>query len=680
MLIFFRLFLCFVMLLVMPFTAQADDERMAGKIPVSSVRHTDQKPAKKPPVRRADDDRTVATRKKSAPPAEKASAGEMRITKKTVTEAPPPAAEELPPDTAAASDDIPPGATILGPAPTTGDITPAAATAAAEATPLAETPQPRTGRIMQRDAMESLGPLSNPLDGGLGQDMWSGSKRSTLMEYIPLLPEGATWRSAQTLARRVLVSNGDANMLRNDISPVPGGDLFTIRLEKLLRMGAYQDAYDLYTMMQGEPPHERVAHAGIIAMLSTGHSAQACLEARVTRHDKNVAPDQFWDQMDAICLYVQSQAARKVSDPGLRASSRRGADSSAVTGVPGSKLLTTLVSRSDYRHTVTSPDDITELNEMERAVLRGLGRFDYSRLRLKKLYEIPSPVLMLMATDANLPVHHRITLNVEATARGLIDPADLGDIYISAAEHDDGAPAITHQYAAATKAEKGAARNTAVAEALDIKGRGLPVPLLPFAPMVSDLDPASLPPRAVETGLLLMLYAGIVPPESWVTTWLKTESGDSKKTPEQVYLYLANILPENLPTNSISFADDQMAPYLNPSDSAQALEIYALFSGLRRQDALHNPSSQELYEKELDLTLVNDYVMPSEGLIEKLHEAAENTRLGEVALLTSVALNEYQPGKTHPGVLREVLRSLETVGLKEEAQTLALEVLLGLKQ
>lgn len=659
---------CLLLLLALPLSVRAEDDRMVGKVPVASKRvDSGEQSAKKVPSRN-DDDRTVRIRKKTnAEQVEKKSPAEkpLKITKKPEPET------SLPPQQHPATpvnESPPQEATILGPTP------------ASNGTPLVETPQPRTGLTMQRDAMESLGPLSNPLDGGLGHDMWSGTKRSTLMEYLPQLPEGNTWRAAQLLARRVLLSNGNADMLRNDISPVPGGDLFTIRLEKLLRMGAYQDAYNLYTMMQGEPPHERVSHAGIMAMLNTGHAAQSCLEARVTKRDEKVAPDLFWEQMDAICLYIQAQSARKVSDPALRASSRRGMDSSAVTGVPGSKLLTTLVSRSDYRHTVSSPDDITELNEMERAVLRGLGRFDYSRLKLKKLYEIPAPVLMLMATDENLPLHYRMTLNIEAAARGLLSPDDLGDLYIETSEQGEAAPGVARQFAAAVKAETPEQKNSIVGSALDIKGRGMPVPLLPYAPMIPDVNPASLSPRAIETGLLVMLYAGIVPPERWVNAWLKAESGDSKKSPEQVYLYLANILPENLPTNSITFPDAQIKPYLNPSDSAKALDIYALFSGLGRQDALHNAADFTIYEKELDLTLANDYVMPSGGLVEKLHEAAENTRLGEVALLASVALNEYQPGKTHPGLLREVLQSLETVGLKEEAQTLALGVLLSLEQ
>ena len=119
--------------------------------------------------------------------------------------------------------------------------------------PPVNTPQPRTGKIMKRVDMESLGPLVNPLKGALGNDMWDGTARSTVQTFLPELPAGNTLRTVQLLTRRVLLSDGDAKLLRNDTAPKDGEDIFTLRLEKLLEMGAYKDAFDLYTLIRGEP-------------------------------------------------------------------------------------------------------------------------------------------------------------------------------------------------------------------------------------------------------------------------------------------------------------------------------------------------------------------------------------------------------------------------------------------
>jgi hypothetical protein len=162
--------------------------------------------------------------------------------------------------------------------------------------PVINTPRPRTGQTMDRAAMESLGPLTNPLKGGLGNDMWAGSARSVVQEFVPQLPTGDTFYPAQLLARRVLLSNGDVTMMRNDKSGADEQDLFTQRLEKLLEIGAYDDAVKLYTLIEGEPGHDRLARAGVMALLHGGFPAQACLEARAAHKDTTTQSenDIFW--------------------------------------------------------------------------------------------------------------------------------------------------------------------------------------------------------------------------------------------------------------------------------------------------------------------------------------------------------------------------------------------------
>lgn len=544
--------------------------------------------------------------------------------------------------------------------------------------PVINTPQPRTGNTMDRKAMENLGPLTNPIKGGLGEDMWSGSTRSVVQDFLPKLPTGNTLGAIQLLTRRILLSNGDVSLMKNDRSAGPGQDLFTLRLEKLLEMGAYSDAVDLYTLIEGEPSHDRLAQAGIMALMFDGYPAQACLEVRAAHKDKAETSDSdaFWPQIEAVCLFIQAQSIKTLKDPALTSIS-------PVTGIPGSKILTTLVSRADYRHTVATPSDIADLTDMERAVLKGLGRFDYTRLKLKKLNEISSPVLMIMAGDPNMPTAMRLDLNYEAAERGLIDASGLAALYsniVKQTEAPNTEPSSTIQgrYVAALKTE--GERKSIISALLDSYQGNWPTPLLPFANWVSAINPAGLSPKAVRTGLVLMLQDGMTPPMRWVTSWLKGQSGDSRKSAENLALYLANLVPENLPTESVGFPDDDVKKAFMPLESAESLKIYAVFAGLGRANSLHNYIPQDIYEKDIDLTHRNDYVMPIDSLIDKLREAAKNDRLGETVLLAAVALNQYDPAKTHPGVLQEVLKSLETVGLKEEARAVAVEVILSLKQ
>lgn len=640
-------------LLVSAAPLHANDDRMVGAVPVSKPRDTAPAEPAKPVPPRNEESRTTQP-KKSAPTKDAAKAPEKP--KST----PKPAQKQTPEQDAKAAPE------------------PATATAA----PVVNTPQPRTGVTMPVRDMESLGPLTNPLKGSLGNDMWDGTARSVLQNYIPQIPDGTTYRSLQVLARRVLLSNGDIGMLSNDRSSPAGEDLFTLRLEKLLAIGAYQDAVDLYTMIEGEPSHDRLARAGIMALMQGGYPAQACLEVRAAHRDKAAQPDaaQFWAQMDAICTFIQAHALQSVRDRSFVKIGMKGLDKSAITGVPGSKVLTTLSARPDYRFAVDTADDIESLQPIERAVLRALGRFDYARFKPKKTAQIPAPILMTIATDPNMPESSRLALNVEATRRGLLDPDHLGQFYLDLAGENEGAPGLPGRYYAYTKAENDRARANITAPLLDAAGSSLITALLPFATAVPDINPAGLSKRSIETGLELMLQAGMIPPARWVTAWLAGESTDSDKNREKVILYLANLLPENLPTESVPFPDKAIQPLFESPESAEAVEIWSLFSGLGRADALHNVANDAVYEKFIDLTVTNDYVMPVDGLIEKIRDAAQNGHIGETALLASVALKDYQTGKHHPAVLKEVLKSLETVGLKEEARYLALGVVLSLKQ
>ncbi|HEY8190603.1 MAG TPA: hypothetical protein VIF12_07950, partial [Micavibrio sp.] len=463
-----------------------DSERMAGAQPVAKPR-AEREPSVAPPARQ-NEERTVPVGKKRI--------AEKNISEKKVAPVRQPRKEQ----------DKKPVA-VEPPAPKIAD---------AKTPPIINTPQPQVGTTMDRKAMESLGPLINPLKGGLGDDMWDGTGRSVVQEFIPALPTGKTLRSVQLLARRVLLSNGDVSMMRND-TPA-GQDLFTLRLEQLLAMGAYSDAVDLYTLLQGEPSHDRLAQAGIMALMNAGFPAQACLEVRATHHDTPQAEskDPFWPQIELSCNFIQAQSVKTISDPGSQPINLQGFDQSAVPDIPGSKVLTALVGRPDYRQVITSPADLEDLSMLERGVIRGMKRFDYSRLKLKRIRDIPAPILMLMAGDPNMPDNPRATLNIEAARRGLIDSDQLGRFYEElagkTAATEDGkeqSPRLWDRYAAAVKAVQPEEKSAIVSGLLESRIQGLPTTLLPFAAMAAAINPATLSPNAIRNGMILILYGNI---------------------------------------------------------------------------------------------------------------------------------------------------------------------------
>jgi len=635
-------FLAFTLLCTAPVGAS---DRMPGRIPVSEPKKEESETKPVSPAPKSDDRTAGSKTKAPAPVADKPADS---ATKKT----PPRKAE------AEKAEDTP-----EAPPPV----------------PVVNTPTPNTGMTMAQREMESLGPMTNPLRGSLGSDLWDGSGRPVVHTYIPQMPDGTSLRAAQYLTRRILLTNGDVKMLRGNHSVPAGEDLFTMRIEKLLEIGGYKDAVNLYTLIEGEPSHDRLARAGIYALMLGGAPAQACLEVKAAHRTTTPQPDAdiFWPQMDALCTFVKQQSIQSIT-PSARATLNK--DEASV--LDSSRILTALVTRNNYRHPVASPDDLDSMSLMERAVLRGLGRLDYSRLKIRKLDQVSAPALMLLATDPNVPEATRFTFNIEAARRGLLDPSQIGEFYLELADGRDDAPGIQGQYLAYTNAEK-ESQKAAITKSLLENGSGSEqnlLGMLPFASSVPSINPSGLSEKSIESGITLMLSAGMVPPVRWVRAWLKPETADSVQKAEKLRLYLANLLPENLPTESTAFPDEVLKSLLPAPESAELLEIVSLFSGLGRTNALHNVIDTAVYEKLINLTAPNDYVMPRDGLVEKIREASRNGRLGEVALLSTIVLKDYQSGTTHPGVLKELLESLETVGLKEEARHIAMGVMLGLKQ
>ena len=77
------------------------------------------------------------------------------------------------------------------------------------------------------------------------------------------------------------------------------------------------------------------------------------------------------------------------------------------------------------------------------------------------------------------------------------------------------------------------------------------------------------------------------------------------------------------------------------------------------------------------MTSAVDYVMPSSDLIKHLKNAVIEKRLGEVILLSAIALRDVPPEAIQTGLFEQVIDGLITVGLIDEARSFAHEVILS---
>src|SRR5271156_498225 len=163
----------------------------------------------------------------------------------------------------------------------------AAAQTAAVSAPPAPQPPPvnvshapaRTTAIEVNTLSAPEGPPAGLLDstnGGLGDDIWSGSQRGATGEMLARLPLATPIRSVRSLSRRLLLTKAEA-----PTGPAPRA-FQTVRLQALLDGGFVGDAAKLAPPIEVKDDPES-ARVQAEAILLGGTPADACGTATATR-------------------------------------------------------------------------------------------------------------------------------------------------------------------------------------------------------------------------------------------------------------------------------------------------------------------------------------------------------------------------------------------------------------
>lgn len=544
---------------------------------------------------------------------------------------------------------------------------PSAGPVAAEAVDVAK----RVHRI------ESLGTLTSFRQGGLGKDIWAGTRRSSILTLLPQIPPATGSAVVTNLIRRALLTEATAASIRNDVAFGPGQDFTTLRLEHLLRQGAYQDALDLYSLIREKPYSARLGKAGITAMLYTGNTALACLESRSI--DSRDDPSPFWTQLDAWCAHI---AARDSAEKPAKA-----------VNLSFSRILSGIAADKNYRFPLRSLRDIEKLSALERAVLIAESRFDYSGLSGVSSPTILPDSLALPLYDKNLPQSLRLRLGAEAVRRGVKPVEYLVDMYREIAPPNAPAPggdlgspekaiaALPFLFRTADRNPRQEERWQAVESALALRPLVGWAPLLPFAETARDLDPGAVSAATSARLAEIVMRAGYTIPDRWMARLLGKDRGQAAAKPASGQPTISRDDFLRRLAARIAAEDpgvgDSIRAALEGIDPPTAQTLAAIAEGLESRDFTDSGQSSP-YVNILPLTQGKDYVMPSFEVLDDLDQAALLKTPGDVILLSALAMNDTQPEQAYPGSLRKILAGYEAVGLHHEARRLAVEAVLGL--
>ena len=274
---------------------------------------------------------------------------------------------------AAAAPDLPPVADDE-------TVAPAVPAATAAPQPLSEPvtqqsiPAPQDAGIQVGTLGTVEGPAVGLLDssnGGLGEDMWSGSSRSTVEDLLVRAPLISSDPAMRALSKRIVLTKA--------ASPVAGSAkraLVTVRIEKLLDAGLIEEAGALASqaLVANDPDFARVQAD---ALLIANRAGDVCSDKTTARLS---AAEPFWLQLRAYCYTIGGdQAAADLTHAVIEAQ--------GYTDKAFETLLDDVLN-----HTATPPGPIAHPTAMHIFLLQQAG------------LPIPAAVAAAMGTPENLLV------------------------------------------------------------------------------------------------------------------------------------------------------------------------------------------------------------------------------------------------------------------------------------
>ena len=598
------------------------------------------------PVRAQDDSSNVGKPLTLAPPRE------LKARETEPALAPPPSA---------------PGAAVqprdLGPRPSEGRplTAPPALGAVAPSAPAAKAePGIRVGKLDRIDA-DAAGVL-NDGQGGLGADMWLGTRRAVVEALLPRLPVSATSPAMRDLMRRLLLSE----------AAVPEGEagktrLITLRMNRLGAMGDLIGVNDLLNATPGRGDDEDLTRIEADARFLANDNARACALAasQISSRQSN-----YWQKAFIFCQALAGQHGQAALGVALlRETGEQDPIFFALVDAVAAGNVATIDSMPD-----PSPLHLA------------MARVAKAQLPADVIESNNPGTLRTIAISPNAPVELRLEAAERAEAAGALPVDDLRQLYTSVpfsaedlanpfskAEAEAGAMSRALLYRTALVQTVPTAQAEAVTLALELARQGgrYVSTVRAFMPVLKRIPAsAELAWFALEAVRALLATGEHEAARSWFALLRNKAAFD-----EASALALVSLMPLARLVGS-GEAEDWSGERLTAwwesergRDGAvtRAARLYTLL------EALGEPVPVGLWEALLTGSQRATVAMPRPALWFRLEEAARRARKGETVLLSLLALGDGGPAQANPIVLGRVLGALGAVGLEASARALAVE-------
>lgn len=515
--------------------------------------------------------------------------------------------------------------------------------------------------------LNGLGLYQTESEGRLSADLWQDMQRADIMDLVSALPSEFVNMPARRLALGLLLSQSPFPPAENnededeDKGGVPTAGFLTLRLEKLIEMGAYDQAFALYNKLDQTPPDGRLARAGILAMLFNGETSLACLESKtfLSEFDKPDSDTAFWEALEGKC---NEDTADENSDPFIYTAS-----------------------------------DLKALPVRDRALTAANRNMVLTALN-NDIHNIPAEHIQVLLKQNALTDDQRLVLTIKGVESGLIKPADLSRLYTRLSPDIDDIDKQTTDLASLyaliqnsnDQDQRGEYAKTALRSAEDPGYAAL----APFIPSLLSLSPLTLTTPEISLVLKAFALTDEELPRHWKNEIREKfasqlESGPDSKSESEPALTDSFVSKFKILT-AVRLIDSRAGSgvslpeglFYRLSDTLLAPDAYFLkevYENIDKPDTNSHNASQN-YENRFDLTFYNDYVMPNYDIWQRIVKAGQEDNLALTALLSVFVLHNQTLADMYPGLFMDLYKSLNRVGLTKTASNIGVLAVLDLEK
>jgi hypothetical protein len=534
---------------------------------------------------------------------------------------------------------------------------------------------------------DSVGTLTEE-QGGFGFNMWEGTNRSLVEKLLPKLPVNSSSRTMRALMRRLLLSTAKAPTKVNEadkalspdlsLSPAPGmerdGELLVMRIERLSAMGDTDAVYDLLKVAPNRATDPILLKNEADVLFLSNDNSRAC--DLVLRQIGNLDVP-YWQKASIYCQALAGDHDQ--ANLGANLLREIGERDEVFFG-----LINSLTGIEKYKIT-----RLTNPTPLHFSMIRA------AKIKLPKDFtSSDNPVVLkTIATSPNAEPALRIETAERAEAIGALDTEVLRQIYAGVTFTQE---TLDNALSTATT------ERTALSRALLY--RTAMVENIPSAKVEILGQVFKLAREAGMFQLTARVYYNILKnlPVTQDLVWFAPEAARALSAAGDgvaAQIWFDVIRTTGLADEKISILRDQSVPLARlggqipneewdtvkidnwwnaetvrgkkPVDAelihARATLLYNLLEALG--DGVPGHRWEALLERPSQVTTV----MPQSALWQILNQAVDGAKRAEVVLVSLLMLGEFGPTQINPIVLRQVVMSLNLVGLSSEARSLALE-------